>query len=81
MAYKIQKHSGARNKDFPVGKENKTCAMRKGLETLSACGGEGPERLLEIPVRKLGSEINPSSLKTKWEIVQTAGSVPLTLWQ
>lgn len=55
--------------------------MGKGLETLSACGGEGPEKQLEILMRKLGLEIGPSSLKTKWEIVQTAGPVPLTLFQ
>lgn len=55
--------------------------MGKGLEILSACGGEGPERLLEILVRKLGSEISPFALKTKWEIVQTAGQVPFTLCQ
>lgn len=40
--------------------------MGKGLKTLSACGGEGPEGLLETLVRKLGSEISPCSLKTKW---------------
>lgn len=36
--------------------------MGKGLETLSICGDEGPEMLLEILGKKLSSEISPSSL-------------------